>query len=329
VTAPPKTSSVLSLALNEGSSYLRGHSTLPVVSMRSRQVAIASGDFFLQIVSMSQSRSALLTVCATLCSSLLCFQTAWGAGEPTPRGESSMHAAATTTKVHPVLVELFTSEGCSSCPPADALLQRMDESQPIAGAQLIVLSEHVDYWDRLGWRDPYSSADLTDRQSSYVRALGLATAYTPQFIVDGTVELKSGDQQDNHTILEKAAGAPAIPVRIGSVTVDGGSPTVMRTRIEADGSAERHNADVYVAVALDRAESQVLRGENAGRRLSYVAVVQQIVKVGKLKKGENFGQDVQLKLKPGTDPNNVRLIAFVQEPGPGRLLGAALRMPAK
>jgi hypothetical protein len=240
-----------------------------------------------------------------------------------------MHAAATSTQVHPVLVELFTSEGCSSCPPADALLQRMDDSQPVAGAQLIVLSEHVDYWDRLGWKDPYSSAELTDRQSAYVRTLGLATAYTPQFIVDGTAELKSGDEQDNRKIIEEAATMPTIPVRIGAVTVDGGDPAVLRTRIEADGSADKHNADVYVAVALNQAESQVLRGENAGRNLSYVAVVQQITKVGKLKKGANFSEDVQVRLKPGTDPKNVRLIAFVQESGPGKLLGAALHMPAK
>jgi hypothetical protein len=296
--------------------------------MRSRQVAIASGDVFLQIVSMSQSRSVLSTICAALCSSLLCFQTAWGAGEPTPRGESSTHAAATTTQAHPVLVELFTSEGCSSCPPADALLDRLDQTQPVAGAQIIVLSEHVDYWDHLGWRDPYSSPDMTERQGAYVRALRLQTAYTPQFIVDGTTELLPGEH-DNRKVIEKAAAAPTIPVRIGAVTVDGGNPAVMRTRIDADGSADKHNADVYVAIALDRAESHVLRGENAGRKLSYVAVVQRIVKVGKLKKGANFSQEVQFKLKPGTDPSNVRLIAFVQEAGPGKLLGAALRMPVK
>jgi hypothetical protein len=203
----------------------------------------------------------------------------------------------------------------------------MDESQPIPGAQLIVLSEHVDYWDRLGWKDPYSSADLTERQGAYVRALRLKTAYTPQFIVDGTTELLPGER-DNRAVLAKAAAAPTIPVRIGAVTVDSANPAIIRARIEADGSADKHNADVYVAVALDRAESHVLRGENAGRQLSYVAVVQEIVKIGMLKKGVHFGQDIQLKLKPGTDPKNLRLIAFVQEPGPGRLLGAALRKPA-
>jgi hypothetical protein len=83
-----------------------------------------------------------------------------------------------------------------------------------------------------------------------------------------------------------------------------------------------------VVVALDRVESQVLHGENGGRHLTHVAVVQQLTKIGRLQKGRSFGENVQLKLKRGTDPKNVRIVALVQEPGPGRLLGAALRKPA-
>jgi hypothetical protein len=235
---------------------------------------------------------------------------------------------ASSTSVHPVLVELFTSEGCSSCPPADVLLLTMDTSQPVPGAQLIVLSEHVDYWDHDGWKDPNSSSALTDRQSDYVHALGLKTAYTPQIIVDGTRELRVGDRQQMNKVFQEAAATPKVPVRIGVVSVDAGNPTVLRARIEADGNFDKHNADVYAVVALDRVESQVLHGENSRRHLTHVAVVQQLTKIGRLQKGKSFVQDVELKLKPGTDPSNVRLIAFVQESGPGRLLGAALRKPA-
>ena len=238
------------------------------------------------------------------------------------------NTATKTSRATPVLIELFTSEGCSSCPPVDVLLKKLDASQPIPGAQLIVLSEHVTYWDHDGWKDPNSSPSLTERQNSYEAALGEKELYTPQLIVDGTHEVKAGDPKQIEETLQKAAATPKVPVRIGEVTVDAGNPSVLRARIETDTNFERHNADVYVAVALDHVESQVLRGENGGRHLIHVAVVQELTKVGKLLKGKSFAQDVQLKLKPGRDPKNLRLVAFVQESGPGRVLGAALRKPA-
>jgi hypothetical protein len=229
---------------------------------------------------------------------------------------------------HPILVELFTSEGCSSCPSADALLQKLDNFQPIPGAPLIVLSEHVDYWDHDGWKDPNSSPALTARQSAYVSELGLKTPYTPQIIVDGTAEMRLGDQDQVIKVFQAAVASPKIPVRIGDVIVDTANPGVLRMQIDVDSNSDKHNADVYAAVVLDRVESQVLRGENGGQHLIHVAVVQQITKIGKLKKGQVFDEAVQLKLKTGTDPKNVRIVAFVQESGPGRILGAALRRPA-
>jgi len=228
----------------------------------------------------------------------------------------------------PIFVELFTSEGCSSCPPADALLQEMDTTPHFAGARLIVLSEHVNYWDHDGWKDPNSSAELTERQAAYVQALGLKEPYTPQLIVNGTHVMSAHDPQQIDKILREAASTPTIPVRLAEASVDAGNPTVVRLHVAADGGADKHNAEVYVAVALDRVESQVLHGENGGRHLTHVAVVVELKKVGKLAKGKSFDELVQLKLKPGVDPKNVRLVAFVQEPGPGKLLGAALRKPA-
>jgi hypothetical protein len=235
--------------------------------------------------------------------------------------------AADSVAPVPVLVELFTSEGCSSCPPADAWLQQIDAVQPVPGARLIVLSEHVDYWNHDGWKDPYSSSSssITERQGDYVRALRLESPATPQVVVDGTVNLPLNDAQQIRQTLQQAATTPMVPVRIVSAAVDPGNSAVLRAHIEVDGTSAPHNADIFGAVALGHAESQVLHGENSGKHLAHTAVLQSLTKIGKLEKGKNFSREVEIKLKSGTDPKNVRLIVFAQESGPGRVLGAALQ----
>lgn len=234
--------------------------------------------------------------------------------------------AATESAAHPVLIELFTSEGCSSCPPADIILQRLDERQPIAGTQLIVLSEHVTYWDHDGWKDPNSLQALTDRQSAYEMQLGERDSFTPQFVVDGTHDVHINRISEMEAVLKKAKDEPRIAVRIADVRLDPADPTVLKAHVETDAN-QLHGAEIYVAVALNHVESQVLKGENGGQHLVHVAVVQQLTNVGKIDKGKAFARDVQLKVKPGTDLKNVRLVAFVQESGPGRLLGACQIKP--
>jgi hypothetical protein len=238
------------------------------------------------------------------------------------KARNRSEAAAADTL--PILVELFTSEGCSSCPPADAMLEKMD-AQPIPGAQLIVLSEHVDYWDHDGWKDPYSSSLVTERQNDYVRALGLKTAYTPQVIVDGMSEIRLSDPQQCKQVFQKALAAGTLPVRIVALNVATGNPAIIRGRVEVDKDPDRRDADVYVVAALDHAESQILRGENSGKHLTHVAVVEQIKRIARVTKGNGAAQDFDLKLKSGNDPTNLRLVAFVQQAGPGKVLGAALR----
>ncbi len=276
-------------------------------------------------MTMSRSASPLSLVCGAL---LLCvvFLRAVGTAKGIAQQVDHKSATPSTASVEgqPVLVELFTSEGCSSCPPADALLEKMDTMQLTPGAKLIVLSEHVDYWDHDGWKDPNSSSALTERQNDYEAILGEKTAFTPQFVVDGSNGLRQGDPQRMEDTVKKAAATAKVAVRVDGVSVDAGN---LRAHIGTDVNSDEHNADVFVAIALDRVESQVLRGENSGRHLVHVAVVQQITKVGKLPKGKNFDQQVQLKLKPGEDSKNLRIVAFIQEPGPGKVLGAALRKP--
>jgi hypothetical protein len=223
----------------------------------------------------------------------------------------------------PVLVELFTSEGCSSCPPADRFLQKLD-GQPIPGAEMIVLSEHVDYWNHMGWKDPYSAALYSERQSAYAKRFGLDSVYTPQMVVDGTSEFVGSNSGLADKAFRKALGVPKIPVRLSSISAE--ASNTLHAHLETgtlEGSFGSREAEVYVAVALNRAESQVSAGENGGHRLAHVSVVRSLTKIGALKQGQVLAQDVQLKLEPGSDSRNLRLIAFVQELCQGRVLGAA------
>jgi hypothetical protein len=225
----------------------------------------------------------------------------------------------TTQSPSPILVELFTSEGCSSCPPADRLLQQIDQSQPVAGAQIIVLSEHVDYWNSIGWKDPYSAEFFSKRQGAYASHFGSSGVYTPQMVVDGTAEFVGSDSNLANRAMEKARSTAKILVHLSSMTVDKGT---LHAHVLAAASPKP--ADVFFVIAFSHAESQVSRGENSGRHLTHVAVVQQLEKIGSLEPGKEFAKDVELKLPPGADPSNLRAIAFVQEPGPGRVLGATL-----
>jgi hypothetical protein len=224
----------------------------------------------------------------------------------------------------PVLVELFTSEGCSSCPPADVFLQRLDR-QPVAGEEMIVLSEHVDYWNHIGWTDPYSARFYSDRQNAYAKRLGLDSVYTPQMVVDGTSEFVGSDASLADRAFGEALRRPKLALRLADVRV---TANTLQAHLETgplQASLGLREADVYVALALNRAESHVAHGENAGRTLVHTAVVKSIVKIGTFRQGQTFAQDVQLKLDAGTDSSNLRLVAFVQEAGQGRVIGAAVQ----
>ena len=233
-------------------------------------------------------------------------------------------AATGNTTGSPVLVELFTSEGCSSCPPADRLLQDLDRQQPVPGASVIVLSEHVDYWNHDGWKDPFSSSILTDRQNAYVTHFGLSSAYTPQMIVDGGAEFVGNNSQQAKAALQKALALKKTEVRISSILVDGAT---LRAHVDtgvlpANGPTR---AEVFVVVALNHAESQVLAGENGGHRLTHVDVVRSLTKVGVVDTKKSFDADVRLVLNATDNPANLRVIAFVQASGPGKVLGATVQ----
>jgi hypothetical protein len=231
-------------------------------------------------------------------------------------------ADAVGTMRTPVLIELFTSEGCSSCPPADTLLQKLDQ-QPIAGAELIVLSEHVDYWNHIGWKDPYSARFYSERQSAYGRRFGLDSVYTPEMVVDGMTEFVGSNASLANQAFEKALHRPKLPVRLSSISVTSHLLTGHLETGSLDKSYGTGDADVYLVLALNRAESRVSAGENAGHNLQHVSVVRRISKIGAVKQGQALSQEIQVKVGPGEDSDNLRLIAFVQESRQGRVLGAA------
>ncbi len=226
---------------------------------------------------------------------------------------------AAGTGQNPVVLELFTSEGCSSCPPVDRWVERLDAGQPLAGAEFIVLSEHVDYWDHEGWKDPYSSAALTERQQSYVRMLGLSGVYTPQLVLDGEAEVHPGDAQQVSEEFHKAAAKARLPVQIEDVHVADGAVT---GRVKVESNSSKHG-DVLVAVALDHTETDVLGGENDGHKLTNVAVVRTLIKIGKMEKGKAFDGAFRVPVATG-DAGNLRVVALVQDGGQGPVTGAGM-----
>src|SRR5262249_19073981 len=168
----------------------------------------------------------------------------------------------------PVVVELFTSEGCSSCPPADALLEYLDRSQPVEGARIIVLSEHVDYWDHQGWKDPHSSAAYTARQEAYSRRFAARDPYTPQMVVDGRTEFVGSNREAAESAIRASSREPKLALRIAPAGA-------AKVNVEVDPlpPGKVRKAEVYVAYAAESGASDVSRGENRGRKLHHVAIV--------------------------------------------------------
>ena len=217
-----------------------------------------------------------------------------------------------------VLLELFTSEGCSSCPPADRLLQTLDRTQPVAGADLIVLSEHVDYWDQLGWKDPFSSAEFTERQQRYSNVFHIDSIYTPQLVIDGRKEVVGNDAVAARAAIEDVVKSPKSQLTLSAPTREGDHLTM-----QVDLPAGERQGVLYVVLAENKMQTQVLRGENSGRSLSHVGVVRKLIKVGNVKKGESFSQAVQVPVGAGVGAQGLRLVAFLQDARTARVLAVA------
>jgi hypothetical protein len=235
----------------------------------------------------------------------------------TPHKEASATAGTTA-----VLVELFTSEGCSSCPPADKVLANLDQTQPIKGVQVIALSQHVDYWNQFGWKDPFSSAEFSRRQLEYMRVLGTKDVYTPQMIVDGRTEFVGSNIATAREAIIKAAGSPKADVSLAIKTLTPNSVT-LTVQVENIPDVSRDDkADVMLAITESNLLSKVSRGENSGRDLAHSAVTRKLTKIGTIT-GRTFSAEPRIDLVSTWKHQNMKAVVFVQERASRRVLGAA------
>ncbi len=214
----------------------------------------------------------------------------------------------------PVVVELFTSEGCSSCPPADALLVQLSQ-KPSPGVDLILLGEHVDYWNHDGWRDRFSSAQFSQRQSDYEKHFHVAEVYTPQMVIDGHLQLVGNDVAAlNRDVQLESAQAKTAQVSLQWETGDH-----LKIGVQAPSTKHLH---VFFAVTEDGLTTVIAGGENSGRTLQHAAVVRQLRDVGSVKNG-SFEKIVEVSRNSGWNAAHLKVAVLVQDSDGGPILGAA------
>ncbi|HEX6125164.1 MAG TPA: DUF1223 domain-containing protein [Pyrinomonadaceae bacterium] len=214
----------------------------------------------------------------------------------------------------PVLVELFTSEGCSSCPPADRNLAFLESQQPVAKAEIITLAFHVDYWDRLGWKDRFSSPLYSRRQEIYSQVFKLNSNYTPQMVVDGRAEFVGSDSGRASKEVQNAVDSAKARIEI--------SAQEGRLTVKVVGVPRHMDATVYAAIAEDGIRTRVERGENSGKTLEHVSVVRELKTLGMLPADKNeFDAAADLPTPADSKPDNLKVVVFVQENQGRKIIG--------
>ncbi|MEO9826485.1 MAG: DUF1223 domain-containing protein [Paracoccaceae bacterium] len=203
----------------------------------------------------------------------------------------------------PVVVELFTSQGCSSCPPADKVF-----SQIVDRDDVIAIALHVDYWDYLGWKDEFADPSFTARQRAYARAAKSRTVYTPQMIVGGRDHIVGTRPMELADLVQKHKSSPN-PVKV-TLKRDGD-----RVRIAASGNVGA-GAVVHILTYTPKATVSIRRGENAGRKLDYHNTVNKMIEVAKWNGSSDYRASVKM-------PNGAPVVVLVQQKGAGPILGAA------
>ena len=241
---------------------------------------------------------------------LLIFLTVFGLAASSPKKKPVKPAA------QPVIVlELFTSQGCSSCPPADRALQELTEKAARAGQAVYGLSFHVDYWNRLGWQDPFSSKLFTDRQRQYDRALNSQT-YTPQLVINGRQDVIGGQRAKIEQAIQMIQQQPASAF----IGVDG---SVARDVKQVSVTYELSAAGPYrvnVAMVQKEARTAVGNGENGGRTLVNTNVVRQFKTIEQ----PGTSGSVTLPFPNGLKPDQTAVLVYVQRSDTGQVVGAKM-----
>ncbi len=244
------------------------------------------------------------------------------AAEASTSNASGSGAATRAT----VLVELFTSEGCSSCPPADVLLSRLEKTQPVEGAEVIALAQHVDYWNYLGWRDPFSSAEASARQREYAGAFGKDGVYTPQMIIDGRAEFPGGNTSKAFEAISASARSPKAEVQLKLIPNGDAHSAGTRLSVRVEKLppvSAGDTVEVLLAITESDLSTSVARGENAGRKLSHVGVTRKLNVLGVVAPGKTFTAEPEVMVDGGWRRENLRAVVFLQERSSKRVLGAA------
>ena len=214
-----------------------------------------------------------------------------------------------------VVVELFTSEGCSSCPPAEAMLMKLGQQRDTNLAHLVLLEEHVTYWNTSSFTDRFSAASYTDRQADYVKDFRLETAYTPQIVIDGKLQTSGNHPATvQDMILQQAKEA-----KPATVTLQLDSTDKLHVTVEGPPGAK---AQVLLAVTEDNLTTEVKGGENKGRVLKHDAVVRSMESIGGLSNG-HFEKTVRIPSKPEWSRPELLAVVLVQDKNSGTMLGAA------
>ena len=224
-----------------------------------------------------------------------------------------------------VVAELFTSEGCSSCPPADDVLGQLVQRQPVAGVEILGLSEHVDYWNRLGWSDPFSSPVFSSRQSEYdARVFHANSIYTPQLVIDGRLQAVGSDMPAIRRAIVQAAQDLKATIHVAAVMQ---APTDVQVdvRVEVPSQVElREVSDLVVALTEDHLMTDVGRGENRGRTLRHTAVVRSLTTMGALTPPMRaLSKTMSLEVAPMWKVQDLKVTVFLQHRQSRRIIGAA------